>query len=195
MRTMKTCALATALALAVPSAAHGQRPQTREGFWISFGPGGGSATFECDQCGAFPDELKGGGATFHIRLGGTPSPQVLLGGEISGWAKDEAGVESAAAIMAGVVYYYPSATGGAFVKAGLGFTAYAADDNVDEFTSSGVGLILGAGYDIRVARNFSLTPVVNLIYGGGGDWKLNGNWVADNFRQTVIEFALGFTFH
>ncbi len=196
MRTATPFSIASLLvALALPATAWAQRPQTREGFWISFGPGGGSASFDCDQCGTFPDALKGAGPTFHIRLGGTSSPQLLLGGEITGWAKDDSGISSGAAMLAGVAYYYPSVTGGAFVKGGIGFTAYSSDDRVDETTSAGFGILLGAGYDIRVARNFSLTPVMTLTYGGFGDWKLNRATIADNFRQAVIDLALGFTFH
>ena len=184
-----------AFALVAPAVVAAQRLQTREGFWISFGPGGGSASFDCRDCNPFPDELKGAGYTFHVRLGGSVSPRLLLGGEIDAWSKSDGGIDSFSGITAGAAYYYPSAAGGLFLKGGIGFTVTGSDDGVDELSSTGFGVILGAGYDVRVAANFSITPVLNLTYGGFGDYKLNSTSVAENFRQTLIEIGVGFTFH
>jgi hypothetical protein len=114
---------------------------------------------------------------------------------MSGWAKDEGGFASAAAIVAGVAYFYPSAAGGLFLKGGIGFTGYAVDDGFDEGTSSGYGVLVGIGYDWRVARNFSITPVATISTGGGGDLEINSVPFAQNWRQTVVEVALGLTFH
>jgi hypothetical protein len=57
-------------------------------------------------------------------------------------------------------------TQGLFIKAGAGYSALSADDGVDSGTDSGFGVLGGVGYDIRVGRNLSLTPVANWFRGG-----------------------------
>jgi len=58
----------------LPTNLAAQRPQTREGFWISFGVGWGNLSWECDGC---PSQDHGGPTGF-LRLGGAPSQKVLL---------------------------------------------------------------------------------------------------------------------
>src|SRR6266508_4232222 len=104
------------LAALLPSSLAAQRPQTREGFWISFGVGQGNLRWECDGC-ATQDH---GGPTGFIRLGGTPSKKVLLGAEMNGWSLDIGAAEITALTTTFTVYWYPSATGGLFLKGGVG---------------------------------------------------------------------------
>ena len=63
-----------------------QRPQVRRGFWIGLGAGSGTAGVSCDTCSARGRETALG---YYIKLGGTLSPRLLLGGEIDGWLKTE----------------------------------------------------------------------------------------------------------
>ena len=60
-----------------PATLAAQRPQTREGFWISFGVGAGNLNWNCDGC----TSQDHGGPTGFLRLGGTPSNKFLLGAE------------------------------------------------------------------------------------------------------------------
>jgi len=55
------------------------------------------------------------------------------------------------------VRFYPSPTGGFFLTAGigLGHVSYAGESEY------GPGVLIGLGYDIRVARNASLTLFYN----------------------------------
>jgi len=66
-----------------------QHPQTREGFWIGFGFGYGTAGLTCDACGSTTRE---GSASGYVKLGGTLNKSVLLGGEVDAWTKGESGV-------------------------------------------------------------------------------------------------------
>lgn len=75
---------AGALAAAAPARAQQQAPY-REGFWIGVGPGFGSAAISCAQC---TDNSRSGSETFVLRMGGTLSRQVLLGGEINAWSRE-----------------------------------------------------------------------------------------------------------
>ena len=65
-----------------------QHPQTREGFWIGFGFGYGTAGLTCDDCGSTTRE---GSASGYVKLGGTLNKSVLLGGEVDAWTKSESG--------------------------------------------------------------------------------------------------------
>ena len=63
-------------------------PQTRKGFWLSFGLGYGSARVECDHCVAGGRE---GSVAGWLRLGGTIGHKLLLGWEVNGWLKNDKG--------------------------------------------------------------------------------------------------------
>src|SRR5437899_11166320 len=76
MHTARIVALLAAFSCAA-SAAQAQYPQRRDGFWIGFGLGYGSANLKCDQC---VDSSGVGGVTGFVKLGGTPSRHVLVGG-------------------------------------------------------------------------------------------------------------------
>src|SRR5437867_6722771 len=54
--------------------------QEREGFWIGFGAGYGSANAKCDHCVATGRE---GGLAGFLKLGGTLNRKVLLGAEFN----------------------------------------------------------------------------------------------------------------
>src|SRR5712664_4268998 len=68
------------------AAAQAQYPQRRDGFWIGFGLGYGSSNVTCDNCGTGP---RKDGITGFVKLGGTPSRNVLIGGAINGWAHSD----------------------------------------------------------------------------------------------------------
>jgi hypothetical protein len=72
----KQIALCAVFLLAVPPAtALAGRPQTRKGFWWSFGLGYGSARVECDQCMAGGRE---GSFAGWLRLGATIRNKLLV---------------------------------------------------------------------------------------------------------------------
>src|SRR2546426_11837954 len=83
MHTARIVALLAAFSCAA-SAARAQYPQRRDGFWIGFGLGYGSANLKCDQC---VDSSGVGGVTGFVKLGGTPSRNVLIGGGVHAWAQ------------------------------------------------------------------------------------------------------------
>ncbi len=194
---MHTARIVVLLALfsCAAAAARAQYPQRRDGFWIGFGLGYGSANIRCDNC---VDSSSVGGITGFVKLGGAPSRNLLIGGAINGWSRTNAGLRETIANVTGSVYLYPATRSGFFVTGGLGLSTY----HANTFPSSdgtGLGLTAGAGYDIRVGRDVSLTPVVNLVYGTLGDFDVpasgGGLATARGWRQYVIDFGLGVTFH
>lgn len=62
-------------------------------------------------------------------------------------------------------------------------------------SKTGWGLLAGIGYDLRVGRNVSLTPCVNYFYGKPGDLVFEGEDAFPGWKQNVVSFELGLTFH
>ena len=169
-----------------------QHPQERHGFWIGFGGGYGSADVSCDGCGN-PDRL--GSFSGFLKLGGKLSDQFLLGGEFNGWSKKSSGVTEYLGNASLAVYFYPWVKQGLFIKGGGGFSSYAATGPGPDITGTGWGVIAGLGYDWRVGKNISLTPVANAYFGRPGDLEANGTTVVRGWKQNVLDVGLGITFH
>lgn len=152
-------------------------PQVREGFWASFGFGYGS--LGCEDC----DGRTAGGAGY-LRLGGTLSRRVLLGGEVTAWSRTENDATLSLAVIGPVLVFYPGASGGFYLKASLGAANLVLDAGRFSDDTQGGALVLGIGYDGRVGRKFSLTPFLDFVSGrfDGGD-------------VNTVHFGLGFTFH
>ena len=180
-----------------PSPAWAGHPQERHGFWIGFGGGYGSAdaSAACDGCSGD----RQGSVSGFLKLGGTLNKNVLLGVETNAWVKEEDDTTLTLGAVTGTVTVYPQATGGFFVKGGLGTSYVSSDFQEGSFSSSiskwGWGFLVGAGYDLRVWRNISLTPCVNYHYGKPGDISLQGVTVLPGWKQNVVSFELGVTFH
>lgn len=149
--------LALTILLPVDAAAQA-RPQTRQGFWFNIGLGYG--TLGCDGCGDRTGAASGG-----LALGGTVSPRVLLGAGSNGWTKTESGATLSVATLTGMIRVYPMPASGFFILGGLGFGAIQGSLTGFGFTVSatetGVGGLLGVGYDFRVGQNVSITPYFN----------------------------------
>jgi outer membrane protein with beta-barrel domain len=184
--------------LATAVVASAQRPQTRQGFWIGFGIGGGSAGVSFAGSDSF-NLGRETGFSGYLKMGGTLSPKVLLGGESAGWTKEEAGTTLELGSLVAAVYFYPAPATGFFLKGGPGFSYQKNDDGTNKYTDTGFGFMFGAGYDIRVGTKISLTPVASFYWGSLGDLTLEGpgGGATSGFglKQNVIDFQLGITFH
>ena len=187
--------------------------QTREGFWIGFGLGWASISGGCDDVGSgtgFCDAVgeRQGAFAFNLMAGGTLSPHLRLGGEAYNFVgtRDFAGgtasPDSTLTIgnnLALALYYYPMVQSGLFLKGGVGTAWYVEGEGGGEgsvdWSSFGLGFLLGAGYDLRIGRTTSLTPSFTFGWGGGSDLKSQGIAVGQNWSHTFFSFALGLTFH
>lgn len=171
--------------------------QDRQGVWFGLGAGYGSADVSCGSCEDSEREHSG---SAYLRGGYTLTPRVLLGGEFSLWNKTfeefTANIYSASA----TVTFYPALTSGFFVKGGVGASLLDMDIKAGPSTISvdlgrGLGLTGGAGYDFRVGRNISITPGVNVSYGRLGNLVVGAETIAKDWRQNVLDFTIGITFH
>lgn len=175
-----------------PTSLAAQRPQTRQGFWIGLAGGTGNLSWNCDGC----TSRDHGGSTINIRLGGSPSQQFLLGGEINELLVDLGTAEIGAGYVAFTVYWYPSATGGLFVKGGPGLgTYYRHTSDTVTARSTSAAIQLGAGYDFRVGRKISISPMLTLWTSNKAYLKEEGVPIATGFRQYGVALQLGVTFH
>jgi hypothetical protein len=100
--------------------------------------------------------------------------------EVNGWAKSEFGQTMTMGNLSGAAYWYPMSHGGFFVKGGFGYSVV--DDGF--MSETGLGLLGGVGYDVKVGRNLSLTPVANWYRGSFNSGALN-----------VFDVGLGITSH
>ena len=81
------------------------------------------------------------------------------------------------------------------LKGGLGAAIYTRETATSEATASGGAIVTGLGYDIRVARNFSLSPMLTLWTSTAGDLKDHTTTLNSGFRHGGATLELGFTFH
>ena len=98
-----------------------------------------------------------------------------------------------------VAQWYPQPAGGFHLLGGLGL-GMMNEENTDPLSnykleSVGGALQLGMGYDVRMSRNFSLTPYVNFLGLGGGEPKIDGTGVGGSLSANVVQFGLGFSWH
>jgi len=133
-----------------------KRRQTREGFWFNGGLGYGS--MGCQNCaGERINGFSGG-----LSAGASISPRVLLGAGTAGWYRSEDGVSLSSGTFDARVRFYPVVKSGFFITGGLGLGHLnVAVQGLGSESEYGVGALFGLGWDIRVARNVSLTPFYN----------------------------------
>jgi hypothetical protein len=179
------------------SLASAQRTRGREGFWLSFGLGYGSAR---ERCGTTTppygcNDTTVSGITGYLRLGKTLSRHLLLGGEFAAWYHDYTfGAESLTGIAA-VLIYYPVASEGFFVKGGGGLSNYYFSPGGGSIRGTGLGLVGGVGYDFRIGRNyFAVTPTADVWYGRVGDLRTHGSLWATGWKQVILSVGVGVTF-
>lgn len=140
--------------LAAPVTVSAQNPQTRHGFWFNAGLGWGS--LGCQDCDGRTGGLSGG-----LSFGGVLSPHFLLGVGTTGWTKNEGDVRLTVGTLDARLRFYPKASGGFFLTTGLGLGSISASAFGQSESETGVGFMLGLGYDFRIAPNLSLTPFWN----------------------------------
>ena len=91
--------------------------------------------------------------------------QLSLGVEGSLWRKKENfgtyNLATTQSLVSGAVYFYPSATGGFFLKGVFGWAHLNTEDAAGTSSANGTGLGLGLGYDFGLGESFSLRAFLN----------------------------------
>ncbi|MGH7674831.1 MAG: outer membrane beta-barrel protein [Gemmatimonadales bacterium] len=178
---------------AVPLSAQRAQP-TSNGFWFGATLGPGWVRVGCDIC----DADRGWGPSGALRLGGRVSRKVLIGAEATGWLGGEgSGAQEVNERLWGVsaaAYWYPNPRRPLYWKGGIGLLSYRNEDDANTFTSSAVGVQLGAGWDLRVGRNWFLTPSLNLFIASlASELNVNGAEIQDSANLSLVQVALAVT--
>lgn len=167
VRLLRALALSLALA-AIPHRADAQAPQTREGFWFNIGLGAGS--LGCSEC----DDERVNGLSGGIALGGTINQNWILGAFSNGWTKSEDGVSLTAGTLVFGARFYPSVESGFFLLGGIGVGSVDLQaPGIGSLSETGSGVLLGLGWDIRIAPGTSLTPFWNGVAVGSDGGNVN----------------------
>jgi hypothetical protein len=156
----------------------------RHGFWFAAGVGAG---------GESNDVLAGWGysrlfyqPTVSIRLGGTVSPHLRLGGEVLSWINDEGNAVESVSSALFVAQLYPLGQAGFYLKAGAGIGRNAVDfDYGYNIGDTGFAGLVGAGYELRLGHRVFLNPAVDLV-GQTYDGRVGGS-----YRERLVNFGVG----
>ena len=183
------------LSAALPSSAVAQE---RAGFWIS---GAG----RLKSVGGSIDGVsidRGPALDITIGLGWTLTPQLLLGVESNAYGvtvyDPVRDIETTGTNTVVSVTYYPRRSSGFFVRGGVGPTFL---DNVNESPPgvdiSGKGIVLmgGAGYDLYLGRNFSLTSAVDFWHGDVGNVKFDERTRFGDWKHNALGVLVGIKFN
>ena len=157
---------------------------SRRGFWLGLGFGAGGESYDLRTGTGYSEVLYQ--PTVSLRMGGTVSQQLRLGGEALSWINEQGhAVESLSSALF-VAQFYPISNLGLYLKGGLGIgrNAIAFDDGFDVGDTGFAGLI-GAGYELRLGRRFYLNPVIDLVGHSYSD-RAGGS-----YRERLVNFGLG----
>jgi outer membrane protein with beta-barrel domain len=174
------CVFVLTLAAVAPPTAAAAQPQTRQGWLIGLGLGGGSAGISAD--GNSSD--REGGVAASLRAGYAFNPRVSLELGASAWTKEENNATLTFSATGPVLNYYPGAEGlvlRAGVGVGTGEASLQSGNTTITASETGLGVMGGMGYEFRVTPRFALGPQ---IYAG---------WIdLDSFNANWVNFELGF---
>ncbi|NIO00859.1 MAG: autotransporter domain-containing protein [Candidatus Latescibacteria bacterium] len=163
-------------------------PHERTGFFIGFGGGGGSATFQ--DAGS-----RTGGAVGNFRIGYAVAPNLTIGLESSAWLKrEEYGVVGLGSATATWVFsvatfgatFFPG-NNGPYIKAGVGFGTASVETEATIFglgtgslkiDDSGFGILGAVGYEARLTPKFALGPEIEFAYMNVGGDLQSANYVS-----------------
>lgn len=160
---------------------------TRHGFWGAVGLGAGGESFDLRDGLGYNDPLYR--PTVSLRLGGTPSQHLRLGGEILGWIDDQGSRTESLTSFLFITQFYPAPATGLYLKGGLGLGRNQVDfDNGFGVGDTGFAGLLGAGWELRVGRRWYLNPAVELA-----EHRYTGRGGA-GYRERLVNFGMGVLF-
>jgi hypothetical protein len=142
----------------------GLRPVDRNGdgdgsgFWAIVGLSRGDERYRFDIDNGWSDPFQAN--SFLVSAGGRISPDFTLGVEWNIWSSYEASSDQRLQALNLVGNWYPLGSP-VFLKAGFGLGGNRIEDASGVFKDSGVGVTLGVGVDIPIARRVALQPRID----------------------------------
>ncbi len=179
--------LAAMLGVSAPLAAQG-------GAWYTLGGGAASNRVSCDNCEEITRHWGGSG---YLRAGGHLNTRVRLGGELYFWQGAIGGSEVYVRVAQGIVLWHPWQSGGFFAQAGLGLSrlrnVFDLEGATVRASETGISVMLGLGYEVRIAGRFHLTPSLSSVVVPTATIDTPSG-ALDNVVATVFQLGLGVTF-
>jgi hypothetical protein len=156
----------------------------RHGFWLGLGLGAGGESYELRNGAGYSGVLYR--PTVSLRMGGTVSQHLRLGGEVLSWINQNGATTESLSSGLFVAQFYPASGLGLYLKGGVGIgrNAVTFPDGFDVGDTGFAGL-LGAGYEVRLGRRFYLNPVVDLVGHSYDDRS------GSSYRERLVHFGLG----
>jgi hypothetical protein len=163
------------------------RDGTRSGFWGALGIGAGGESFDLRDGAGYNSELYR--PTVSLRLGGTVSQNLRLGGEALAWIDDQGDRTATLSSFLFIAQLYPIASSGLYLKGGAGLGRNEVDFN-DGFGVGDTGFagLVGAGWEVRVGRKLYLNPAVDLVEHA---YTARGG---DRYRERLVNLGIGVLF-
>jgi hypothetical protein len=159
----------------------------RAGFWVGFGLGAGGESFDLRDGLGYSDALYR--PTVSIRLGGTPSQQLRLGGEFLAWINEDGDAVESLSSFLFVGQLYPLRSSGLYLKGGLGLGRNAVDfEDGYGVGDTGFAGLVGAGWEVRLGRRFYLNPAVDLV-----EHRYDARGGSD-YRERLVNLGVGILF-
>jgi hypothetical protein len=186
-------AVLTGILLAIPPVATaGEFEQKRGGFAIGLGLGVGVNHLKCVYCSPAHS-----GKSAYVRLGGYLRQDLFIGLEFTGYADRVRSRRYRDTFGSVALQWYPDAGSGFYLKGNLGYgrAVVTFEDPREETSVRGRAIGFGLGVDLRVRRDLSLTPFVNLMTTGKNAMKFNGE--PDGFKGSfsLLQVGIGITWH
>jgi hypothetical protein len=172
-------------ALAGAPAAAQQRDHT--GFWIDAGLGYGRLRLVCATCSSV-GTARGGFAT--LTLGRSMSERVVLGLEGQLWSHWGRGADEQVRSLTLVAQWYPWIRTHFYLRGGTGIVQGPVAPSVagtprETVQGTGVGLMLGVGYDVPLDRHLAIAVQVSSHVAALGDLRLQGVTLQDTIAYVT----------
>jgi hypothetical protein len=172
----------------------------RHNAWLNISLGAGSENYRYSNvAGGWrrPEDLTK--PSLSIAAGGTVNPHFRLGGELNAWVNeytDQDGFGITETLVGGLLIgqVYPVRELGLFIKGGLGISRSGSAVSGGIGTGeTGFSYLYGAGYEIKLARNFFLTPALNVMQHRSSSGQVLPN-DQGTLRERVWTIGVGLTF-
>jgi hypothetical protein len=185
----------TATVLALVLTAHAgaldaQRRSSDGGFWYAVGVAPGWARVSCQLCSG----SRRTGVSAFVALGGRTSRVLRIGGELAGWRKSDEGLTQTLLSFGGSAYWYATARRNLYLRGGAAWLMHRVNDGTDVVTSSGIGPVLGIGYEHAVSQHWLVAPFVHYSVGvAAGDVKFNGGQATGSATVSFLQVGASLT--
>lgn len=183
----RTCfVLASWVVLSCALAADGvaQENEVPDGWLLAGGLGAGWSRVSCDVCVRSHDL----GPAVYVRLGRHVRPNLLVGGEVVGWTHTAEDVREIVGVASAVGHLYPRPGGPLYLRGGLGWVTYRAEDDV---VSNSAGIQLGAGFEFGVGGGFALSNYLHITASSFGSLRAGNSIVSDEVGVSLVQVGFG----